>query len=74
MLAADGDAWLVRLDAINPADEDSAEAAFLKGEFAIQTSQDLSNAITNAFTQALVDEAGVDINAAALTAVNAQIP
>ena len=70
VLAADGDAWLVRLDAITPADHDSPEAAALKDAFTRETTQSLSNAVTNAFTQAIVDEAGVDINSAALNAVH----
>ncbi len=74
VLAADGDAWLVRLDAINEADSDGPEAILLKTEFAAQTQQEFSNAITGAVTQALVDQAGVDINSAAVTAVNSQLP
>lgn len=74
VLSADGDAWLVRLDAINAADGDSDEAQFLKGTFAGETAQDYSNALTRAFTQALVEAAGVEINSSAISAVNAQLP
>lgn len=74
VLAADGDAWLVRLDTIAEADTDGPEATFMKAQFAAQTTQSLSNAVTNAFTQALIDEAGVDINSSAITSVNAQLP
>lgn len=70
VLSADGDAWLMRLDAIIAADSASQEAQILKGAFAAETAQSFSTAITNAFTQALVDEAGADINASAINAVN----
>ncbi|MEM7753720.1 MAG: SurA N-terminal domain-containing protein [Pseudomonadota bacterium] len=70
VLAADGDAWLMRLDAIVAADSATQEAQMLKDLFAAETAQSFSTAITNAFTQALVDEAGADINAAAVSAVN----
>ncbi len=70
VLAADGDAWLVRLDAIIAADSASPEAQTMKQAFAAQTTQSFSTAITNAFTQALVDEAGADINSTAVNAVN----
>ncbi len=74
VLAADGDAWLMRLDAITDADDIGAEATTMKAAFAAQTTQSYSSEITNAFTQALVDKAGVDLNATAITAVNAQLP
>ena len=71
VLAADGDAWLVRLDTIVAADNASEDAQGLKAAFAAETAQSLSNAIINAYTQALVDEAGADINSSAISAVNA---
>ena len=74
VLSADGDAWLVRLDAINAADGSSPEASAVKGGFAENTRQDYSNAITRAFTQALVDDLTVEINSSAIAAVNAQLP
>lgn len=70
VLAAEGDAWLVRLDSIIAADSASPEAQLLKDRFAAETAQSFSNAITNAFTQSLVDSAGADINTTALNAVN----
>lgn len=70
VIAADGDAWLLRLDAIIAADSATPEAQLLKDAFAAETAQSFSTAITNAFTQALVDEAGADIDAAAINAVN----
>ncbi len=70
VLAADGDAWLLRLDAILAADSASPEAQLLKDRFAAETAASFATAITNAFTQALVDEAGADINQSAINAVN----
>ncbi len=71
VLAADGDAWLVRLDTIVAADNASEDAKALKDVFSAETAQALSSAIINAYTQALVDEAGADINSSAISAVNA---
>ena len=71
VLAADGDAWLVRLDTIVAADSASEDAQVLKDAFAADTAQSFSNALINAYTQALVDEAGADINSSAISAVNA---
>lgn len=70
VLAADGDAWLLRLDATIAADSTAPDAQLLKDQFAAQTAASFSTAITNAFTQALVDEAGADINQTAINAVN----
>ena len=70
VIAADGDAWLMRLDAIIAADSASEEAKLLKDAFAAETAGSFATAITNAFTQALVDDAGADINATAINAVN----
>ncbi len=71
VLSADGDAWLVRLDAVTPADTEAPDAQTLKDLFAAETAQSFSNAITNAYTQALVDDVQADINATAVQAVNA---
>lgn len=71
VLSADGDAWLVRLDLISEADGTSTEAELVKARFARETAQSFSTAITNAFTQALVDETQADINQSAVNAVNA---
>lgn len=70
VLAADGDAWLVRLDAILAADSASSDAQTLKAAFAAETAQSFSTAITNAFTQSLVDAFGADIDSNAINAVN----
>ncbi|MEO0863812.1 MAG: SurA N-terminal domain-containing protein [Pseudomonadota bacterium] len=71
---ADGDAWILRLDAITPPDPDNPEAALLMEQFSVQTAQELSTAVTQAFIQSIVDQAGVEINQGALAAVAAQLP
>ncbi|MCG6882842.1 MAG: SurA N-terminal domain-containing protein [Silicimonas sp.] len=71
VLATDGDAWLVRLDNVLAADSANPEAQLLKEGFAAETARSLSSAIINAYTQALIDEAGADIDANAVRAVNA---
>ena len=69
VLTADGDAWILRLDAVGVPDANDAEAEALRSEFAARTALDFSNGITNAFTQALVNGADVELNQAALNAV-----
>ena len=69
VLSADGDAWILRLEAINPPDPSDAEAQVLKEAFSAQMAGDIGRAIAGAYTQALVDEAGVEINQSALNAV-----
>lgn len=74
VLSADGDAWLVRLDAVNAPDPDAPEAQDVRAQFSNQTAAELSTALIQAYTQALLDETGVDLNQSALNAVNAQLP
>ena len=69
VLAADGDAWILRLDTINAADASDPEAQILKDAFAAQMAGEIGGAISGAYTQALVDQAGVEINQAAINAV-----
>ncbi|MEO0915965.1 MAG: SurA N-terminal domain-containing protein [Pseudomonadota bacterium] len=70
VVAADGDAWLLRLDAIIAADSTAPDAQLLKDRFSAETAASFAAAITNAYTQSLVDTAGADINQAAINAVN----
>ena len=72
--SADGDAWVLRLDKITPPDPDNPEAALLMEQFSAQTSQELSTAVTQAFIQAIVDQAGVEINQSTLNAIAATLP
>ncbi|NNE79091.1 MAG: peptidylprolyl isomerase [Silicimonas sp.] len=74
VLSADGDAWLLRLDAIAAPDASTPAAEALRNDFASRTAIDFSSGITAAFTQALVNNADVELNQAALNAVGAQRP
>ncbi len=69
-----GAAYVVRLDAINPADHATPEAAILKGAFGEQVAQDIATDTLNAYTQALQVEKGIEINQSAISAVHAQFP
>jgi peptidyl-prolyl cis-trans isomerase D len=73
VLSSDGDAWLVRLDAITPADPTAPEAQAVRARFAGETAQSYSTALTRAFTKALIDSTNVEINSSAVSAVNAQL-
>ena len=74
VLSAAGDAWLVRLDAIVAPDPTTPEAQATREQFAVRTSVELSTALIQAYTEALIDEFGVDVNQTAINAVNAQLP
>ncbi|NNL72552.1 MAG: peptidylprolyl isomerase, partial [Silicimonas sp.] len=74
VLSADGDAWVLRLDAINPPDATTDEAAALRDAFAARTAVEMSTGLIQAYTQAILDGTGVSVNQSALNAVNAQLP
>lgn len=74
VLSADGEAWLLRLDAITPPDPDSPDSQLLRSQFAAQTSVEMSAGLIAAYTQALLSETGIEVNQSALNAVNAQLP
>jgi peptidyl-prolyl cis-trans isomerase D len=74
ILSADGDVWLVRLDRINAADATSPDAQILRIQFASETAREMSDALVAAYTRALLDETGVELNQSALNAVHAQLP
>ncbi|WP_413718840.1 peptidylprolyl isomerase [Silicimonas sp. MF1-12-2] len=74
VLSADGFAWLVRLDAVNAPDPTTPEAEAVRGQFAGQTAVEMSTALIQAYTQSLLDETPVELNQAAINAVNAQLP
>ncbi len=73
-LSADGDAWLLRLDETTLPDASTPEAQTERAQFAAQTAAEFSNGITAAYSQALIEKIGVEINQAALNAVNNQLP
>lgn len=74
VLSADGEAWLVRLDAIRAPDPTTPEAEAVRARFASETAVELGTALIQSYTQALLDETGVDVNQTAINAVNAQLP
>ena len=73
-LSTDGDAWLFRLDRIALPDATTPEAEAERAQFAAQTAAEFSNGITAAFSQALIEKIGVEINQSALNAVHTQLP
>ncbi len=72
VVADETGAWIVRLDAVRPADQAAPEAQALMALFGQQTAQELSSDVLSAFTQALIATKGVEINEAAINAVQAQ--
>ncbi|AZQ67898.1 peptidylprolyl isomerase [Silicimonas algicola] len=73
VLAADGDAWVVRLDAVNVPDGTSEEAARAKAAFSEGIARDFSGALLTAYTSSLLDTREVEVNQSAISAVNAQL-
>jgi peptidyl-prolyl cis-trans isomerase D len=67
-------AWIVRLDQVTEADQNSPEAQALKGMFGQQGTQALATDVLEAFTQALIATKGVEVNQAAINAVHANFP
>ncbi|MCK8462548.1 SurA N-terminal domain-containing protein [Aliiroseovarius sp. S1339] len=63
---------LVRLDAVEPAEQDSDEAKALKENFATGTAQEIALDVENAFARAVQARAGIELNRAVINAVNAQ--
>ena len=63
---------LVRLDAIQPADQDSEEATSVKANFAAGTAQEIALDVEAAFSRAIQTRAGIELNRAVINAVNAQ--
>ena len=73
-LSVDGDAWLLRLDGTALPDATTPEAEVERAQFAAQTASEFANGITAAYSQALIESIGVEINEAAINAVNTQLP
>jgi len=73
-LRADGEAWILRLDAVNLPDPNDEELRALRDGFAAQASQDFANDMLAAFTRSMQLSAGVEINQAAINAIHAQFP
>lgn len=68
------DVVLVRLDAVNAADQTSDEAKAQKKQFATRTGQELGLDIEAAFANTLQAEAGVTLDRAVINAVHSQFP
>ncbi|MXQ06946.1 peptidylprolyl isomerase [Alphaproteobacteria bacterium GH1-50] len=73
-LSADGDAWIIRLDAINQPDPDAPEAASVLARFGVETAREMQTSLIQAFTQSVIRGSDVRINQAVIDAVHAQIP
>ena len=73
VLSAEGDVWLLRLDAINAADRDSADARLAIDRFRDQSTRTLANDVVSAFTRAIMAERPVQVNQSALNAVHSQL-
>jgi peptidyl-prolyl cis-trans isomerase D len=73
VIEADGFAGVVQLDSIQPASTEGPEARELRDGLTAQISQALAQDAFQLFSNALVAEAGVTINDAAINAVHAQV-
>lgn len=72
VLESDDSVVLVRLDAVQAADQDSEDAKALKASFAASTAQEIALDVENAFARAVQARAGIELNRAVINAVNAQ--
>ncbi len=72
VVQAEGFTGLVRLDAIAPADTTGEDAEALRDSIAIRAQQTLAQDSFQLFTNALSNEAGIQIDQAAINAVHAQ--
>ena len=72
VVQAEGFTGLVRLDAIAPADTTGEDAEALRDSIAIRAQQTLAQDGFQLFTNALSNEAGIQIDQAAINAVHAQ--
>lgn len=64
---------VVRLDRVMPAVTEGEDAAALKGALSTQLEQAIATDAFNAFTNALTDEAGIELDQAAINAVHASL-
>ncbi len=74
VLPGTDDVVLVRLDAVNTADQTSEDAKTLKARFATQSGQELAIDVENAFARQLETKAGVTLDRAVINAIHAQFP
>ncbi len=73
VLAADGNAWLVRLDFMRAPDPTTPVAQAVRLQFSQETTVKLSQGLLDAFIQALLQDTEVSVNQSALTAVHSQM-
>ncbi len=73
VIEGDGFVGVVQLDSIQPASTEGPEARELRDSLSSQVSQALAQDAFQLFSSALVTEAGVTMNDAAINAVNAQV-
>jgi len=74
VLTSDGDAWLMRVDAIAKPDLTDPATIAERDQFANQSSAEFSNGISTTYSQALIEEAGFEINQTAINAVHSHLP
>ena len=74
VVAADGEALIVRLDSVRAPDLDNTGEAVIRQAVGQQAQQELSDDVLTAFTNALIGMAGVEVNQTAINAVHAQFP
>lgn len=74
VVAGEGFAGVVRLDAVTPAAAEGDGPAALRGAIAAQAEQGIAQDAFALFGAALADEAGITLDQAAIDAVHAQFP
>ncbi|MGH1367329.1 MAG: peptidyl-prolyl cis-trans isomerase [Maritimibacter sp.] len=74
VIPADDGAVLVRVDAINAPDATSAEALEIKATFEARMGEAIGADILAAFSKAIEDQAGIDINRPMIDAVHTNFP
>ncbi len=73
-LSADGDVWIIRLDAVRAPDPTTLEAEAVRAQFAAETARELQTSLLQAFTRSVVQNTDVRVNQVAIDAVHAQLP
>ncbi|WP_424942926.1 peptidyl-prolyl cis-trans isomerase [Aliiroseovarius crassostreae] len=74
VIPSDQDVVLVRLDAVNAADQSGEDAQALKSQFSDNIAQELGLDIETAFARVLETQAGVTLDRAVINAIHAQFP
>ncbi|MDA5094427.1 SurA N-terminal domain-containing protein [Aliiroseovarius sp. KMU-50] len=74
VIKGDEDVVLVRLDAVNAADQSGDEAKAIKEQFAERSAQEVGIDIEAAFSRVLETQAGVTLDRAVINAIHSQFP